>query len=43
MNVETIIRTFRDCNNVVAIKEASGSLPQMIDIIAKSAIQRENL
>ena len=39
MNVETITTVYRDCSNVVAIKEASGSLPQMIDIITNSDIQ----
>jgi len=39
MTSETIVRTYRDCNNIVAIKEASGSLSQMIDIVTNSNIQ----
>lgn len=36
MNAETTLRLAEDCDNIVAIKEASGDMAQITEIVAKS-------
>jgi len=35
VETETLVKLMNDCSNIIAVKEASGSLDQMKDVIAK--------